>query len=340
MEKSKKKVHWGILGTANIAKKVGRAIHRAKGTELTAIASRDEGRARDWAADHDVNRAYGSYDTLLDDAEIDAVYIPLPPSMHLEWTAKAAERGKHVLCEKPLAANAEEALAMAEVCKKNDVQLMDGVMWMHHERAEMMKKAVDDGALGELRRVTSAFSFNWGELPVDNIRMKRELAGGCLGDLGYYCVRAILWTFGDLPTSVYATARFLNDVEFNLSGVLWFRDKRMASFDSAFDTTSRQWFEVAGDAGSLVCDDFVVPKSEKKARFWIHGKGDEDGKREVKGCVQEVRMIDKFSRIVQTGQLEERWPRMAIETMQVYDALLKSAGEEKRVEMGGVGNEK
>ena len=248
-------VGWGILSTANIATKVSRAIHLADNATLVAIASRTAERAKSWAVAHRVNRAYGDYIALLQDPEIDAVYIPLPPSMHAEWTIKAAEHGKHVLCEKPLAADAEEAAAMVAACQKNNVQLMDGVMWVHHERTAAMEKIIKNGALGRLRRVTAAFTFNWDTIPEDNIRAKPELGGGGLGDLGYYCIRAILWAFGALPVRVFADARHANGVDFNLSALLWFEDERIASFDCGFDTVFRKWFEIAGTRGSIVCDD-------------------------------------------------------------------------------------
>ena len=330
---AREKITWGILGTAGIATKVSQAMQLADNATPMAVASRDLERARQWATEHGLDQAYGSYEDLLEDPEIDAVYIPLPPSMHHEWTIKAAEKGKHVLCEKPLALSAGQARAMAAACREHQVQLMDGVMWVHHERTAMMKKFIDDNALGALRRVTAAFSFNWDEIPEHNIRVSKELGGGTLGDLGYYCVRAILWAFDDLPTSVYAAARYYNQVDFNLSGLLFFDDQRIASFDCGFDTAFRRWFEVAGNHGSLVCDDFVIPAREESARFWLHGSGDQEGRHEVKDCIQEVRMIETFSQLVRTGQLDEHWPRQAIATMQVCDALLESARQDKRMEL-------
>ena len=330
---SRQEVSWGILGTANIAASVGQAIASAQGAGLVAVASRDRERARRWGAERGLQRTYASYEALLQEDDIDAVYIPLPPSMHMEWTIKAAERGKHVLCEKPLAVNCAEARAMAAACEANQVQLMDGVMWVHHRRTAMMKEEVDSGTLGPLRRVTAAFSINWDEVPEDNIRVKKELGGGALGDLGYYCVRAILWAFDDLPTSVYAAARFHRGVDFNLSALLQFEGGRMASIDCGFDTASRRWFEVAGTRRSLVCDDFVVPADPDRSRYWIHGKGGDNLERQVRGPGQTVLMIERFSQIVRSGELQERWPRQALDTMVVCDALLESARREERVEV-------
>lgn len=326
---SKPPVKWGILSTANIATKVGRAIKNSSNADLIAIASRSEERASSWAQKNSVPITYGSYDELLSDDTIDAVYIPLPPSMHAEWTIRAAELGKHVLSEKPLSTNADEAIRMAEACRENNVQLMDGVMWVHHDRTALMKQKL--GTLGDLRRVTAAFTFNWQTIPMNNIRAKAELGGGSLGDLGYYCIRAILWAFEALPTQVYATARFKVGVDFNFSGLFWFEGDRTASFDCGFDTSLRKWFEVAGTQESLVCDDFTVPTSEETARFWIHGASNE--KYETDACIQEIKMIERFSSIVQSGNLEPEWIDAAVDTMRVCDALRES---EQRGEIVGL----
>ena len=320
---TKSPIRWGILSTANIATKVARAIHLARNADLVAVASRTEERAATWAKEHNVPTAYGTYDALLADESLDAIYIPLPPSLHAEWTVKAAEHGKHVLCEKPLAANADEAVAMADACRQNGVQLMDGVMWVHHERTAAMKQKLIDDTLGRLRRVTTAFTFNWYTIPACNIRAMKEFAGGSLGDLGYYCVRAILWAYGGMPTQVFATARYKVGVDFNLAGILWFDDERIATLDCGFDTALRKWFEVAGTRASIVCDDFTVPLSEDSARFWVHGP-DGNERNTVEGCIQEVTMIERFSQIVQSGNLETEWSDVAVNTMRVCDALLES----------------
>lgn len=325
-------LRWGILGTAHIATKVSRAIQLATNTELYAIASRDLNKAQAWATTHNAQCAYGSYEALLEDPQIDAVYIPLPPSMHMEWTVKAAQHGKHVLCEKPIALNAAQARIMATTCEHYGVQLMDGVMWVHHQRTQMMKNHLTTGNLGLLRRVTAAFSFNWDQLPTENIRIRKDLGGGALGDLGYYCVRAILWAYDRLPTHVYATARRRHEVDFNLSALLWFADDGMASFDCGFDTVTRKWFEIAGTQGSLVCDDFVVPNKEQSARFWQHGvDGATAGEHKVEGEIQEVRMIENFTAQVLSGRLQAAWPKHAINTMQVCDALLASTDKNQPI---------
>ena len=326
-----KTVRWGVLGTAVIAKKIGAAVREARGTQLAGIASRSPDRAAAWAKEHAADRSHESYEALLDDPDIDCVYIPLPPSLHHEWTIRAAEKGKHVLCEKPLALESAQAGEMAAACLEHNVQLMDGVMWSHHPRTAAMERFLRDGTLGTLRRVTSAFTFNWDEVPVDNIRMQKELGGGSLLDLGWYCVGATLWAFGEKPKRVSATAREYNGVDLNLSGLLWYDGSRTASFDCGFDVGMRKWFEIAGTQGSLVCDDFTLPWHADKARFWLHDAHGHSSERVVPSARQEVLMIEGFSEIVRTRRLDSAWPRKALETQQVCDALAKSASSGEAV---------
>ncbi len=342
-------IRWGILGTARIASKVGRAIHEARGARVAAVASRDPARAKSWIADHTVGRPpvnaiqpylptgaavtpYGSYLDLLRDANIDAVYIPLPPSLHCEWTCRAAEQGKHVLCEKPLALNFAEAERMAAACRSASCQLMDGVMWVHHDRTRAMHNELSSGTLGRLRRITSAFTFNAVESGTRDIRFQRELGGGGLGDVGWYCLRATLWAFGDLPERVWATARYQHDVDVNLSATLWFSGERMASFECGLDTTFRKWFEIAGTAGSLVCDDFVNPWDLMKARYWVHDKG-KSVQHDFPGCVQEVVMIENFCDAIRSGTLNTPWPQATLDTQRVCDAIADAARTGQIVEL-------
>ncbi len=318
-------VRWGILGTARIAQKLAAAMHQAPNAEVVAVASREASRAADWAGRHQVPVACASYEELLERDDIDAVYIPLPPTLHAEWTIRAAERGKHILCEKPLAASLREALEMEAACRANDVQLMDGVMWLHTPRATAMADAVARGSLGDLRRTTAAFSFCWDPPPLEDIRFRSDVGGGALGDTGWYCVGVALWAFGATPVRAFGTARWGHGVDVHFSGTLWFDDGRMASFDCGFDTVTRRWFEIAGTHGSLVCDDFVRPWAEKPPRFWTH---DRNGVATTTTCedhLQEMCLVEAFGRIVQSGVRDEHWPRRAIETQRVCGALMRSA---------------
>ena len=333
MSQPVRQIRWGILSTARIATKVCRAIQRAEGAEVVAVASRDGERARRWAAGQGVGRSYGSYHELLEDSELESVYIALPPSLHAEWTIRAAEAGKHVLCEKPLAADLGEAEEMVAACRANGVQLMDGTMWKHHARTAAMRGHIERGELGRLRRVTSAFTLNWDPLPEGNIRFQRHLAGGVLGDLGWYCIGVSLWAFGDLPARVWATARYFQGVELNLSALLWFEDDRVASFDCAFDTVLRKWFEIAGAEGSLVCDDFTSPHHEDKPRYWVHDADGQSREHVVQDAAQGVRMIERFSTVVRGGRLDDSWPAESLRVQRVCDALGESARRGTPIEL-------
>jgi predicted dehydrogenase len=333
---SKADVRFGIISTANIATKVCLGMHAARGATPSAVASRDAGKAKSWAKKHRIPRSFGSYQALLEDPDIDAVYIALPPSMHHEWTIKAAEHGKHVLCEKPIALDLKQAKEMVHACKQHSVQLMDGVFWVHHPRANHLRKSLDKELIGRVRRVTSSFTFtfDWDETPVSNIRLKPDLGGGSLGDLGWYCIRITHFAFGDLPERVFATARYHNKVDINLSAMLWYSNERMASFDCGFDTVMRQWFEIAGTKSSLVCDDFVLPNSTETARYFMHdGSGKKRKEFTIADGIQEVSMVEDFARIVQSGKLDPRWPAETLATQTVVDALARSAKQGKIIEL-------
>jgi len=326
-------VGWGILGTARIATRVGAAINRAEHSTLQAIGSRNADRAADWANEHGAMRSYDSYEAVLDDPQVDAVYIPLPPSMHHEWTLKAVARGKHVLCEKPLAATVADAEEMAAASREYGVQLMDGVMWLHHPRAADMQRLIRGGRLGELRRLTSAFSFRWATIPTGDLRLNRQLGGGSLLDLGWYCVGAALWALEDMPTHVVGHATWYKDVDMNFSGTMWYENGAVASFDTAFDTVMRRWLEVAGTESSLVCDDFTRPYSEEKVRCWIHNPDGASDEHKSDSPNQETCMIGNFNRLVLSGKTDEHWPSIAVQTQRICDALDRSARSRRPVDL-------
>ena len=348
-------VRWGILSTARIATTVAKAIDATEGARVDAVASRSQERAAEWADQHGTARSYGSYQALLDDDQLDAIYIPLPPSMHAEWTIRCAEAGKHVLCEKPLALSATEGAEMATACRENAVQLMDGTMWVHHPRAADMLGPIRDGTLGEPRRITSGFGFlietylrdnpshmardaESGQVTPDDalaneLRLQRAMGGGALLDLGWYCIRATLWAFGGMPQRVFGTARYRNDVDLSFSALMWYDNERMASFDCGFDISRRKWFEVVGTDASLVCDDFVNPWDSARPRFLLHDEPGAGKERVSAPLIQEQCMIDAFCRIVRTGELDPFWPSISIANQRLCDLLDQSARSGKIVEV-------
>lgn len=325
-------LRFAVLGTGRITRKVAPAIARTPGADLAAVASRDSDRAAAWAAEHGASRSYGSYAEVLDDPDLDALYIALPPTLHREWTIRAADRGLHVLCEKPLAATHANAAEMAAACRQHEVQLMDGVMWVHTPRAAMMRSILDEGTLGPLHRVTSAFSFpaDWGP---DEIRYNPDLGGGSLLDLGWYCAGVTLWAFGDLPSSVTGWAALEGGVDRSFSAMLHFQNGRVASFDCGFQTATRRWFEIAGRNGSLVCDDFTRPWSVDKPRFWTHGDFGKTAEHRCEPFIQEDCLVAAFSSLAASGRPDHSWADFAVNVQRVCEALMTSARRGSPVEL-------
>ena len=202
-----KKVKWGVLGTADIAR--GQTIPgmlEAENCELYAVAGRSMEKARRFRQEFGFQKAYEGYDALLADPEVEAVYVPLPNSLHAEWSIRAMEAGKHVLCEKPMAATGEEARRMFRAAEDNRVFLMEAYAYLHNPVIDAVKAELDAGAIGEIRYIDSAFIA--GKRPDTDIRMFREMDGGAMYDLGCYPLSLILWMTGKDPVQVKAAARF------------------------------------------------------------------------------------------------------------------------------------
>jgi predicted dehydrogenase len=326
------KLRWGILGVARINERLLPGFAKAKNAELRAIASRSAERARQAAAAAGIPTAYGSYEALLDDPTIDAVYNPLPNTLHAEWTRKAAQRGKHVLCEKPLCPTAAEAQELVDFCRARGVRLMDGFMWPHHPRTAKLRQFLDQGGIGEVRRVSGAFTF---ALPMDpaNIRLRPETAGGSLLDVGCYPVYGIRWAFGAEPVAVAARAVYRYGVDVEMSGLLWLADGRLATFDCGFTQPLRQWLEVAGTEGVVLVCDMWLPAD--RAVFTVEREGRAPEKVAVEGEDQIVHMLEDFGRAVLHNEPVQPPPEEAVKTLRVLDALAKSAREGRVVEVRG-----
>jgi D-xylose 1-dehydrogenase (NADP+, D-xylono-1,5-lactone-forming) len=250
-------VTWGLLSTARINDAVLAGAALSERVHVAAVASRDEGRATDYARERGIERAYGSYEALLADPEIEAVYIPLPNSLHVEWSIRALEAGKHVLCEKAFDRRAERVEAAFDAAERADRFLMEGFMYRHHPQTKRLAELVADGAIGELRLVRAAFSFSLTEL--GDVRMRPELDGGSITDVGCYCLSAIRLLAGE-PESVTATQVLgSTGVDVRFAGTLAFPGEVVAHFDCAFDLPYRSELEVVGSEGVLrVVDPFTI----------------------------------------------------------------------------------
>jgi predicted dehydrogenase len=221
-------VRWGVLGTAKIARNhVFEAIRDAELCELTGVASRDVGRAEACAADFGIERVYGSYEALLADPDIDAVYIPLPNDMHGPWTRAAADAGKHILCEKPLALDAAEAEAVAAYCQERGVLLMEAFMYRFHPAWTEIRRLLAEGAIGQLTALEIWFAFRAVRDPND-YRLRKESGGGALLDLGCYAVNLSRWLLGDEPSGIDASVRVdpEGDVDLTFSAILEYGEAR------------------------------------------------------------------------------------------------------------------
>ena len=242
-------VRWGILSTARINRLVLEAARLSDRSEFVAVASRDAGRASAYAEEHAISRAHGSYEALLEDPDVEAVYISLPNSMHVEWSIRALEAGKHVLCEKPLTRRADEAEEAYDTAERADRFLMEAFMWRHHPQTARLKELVEDGAIGELRLVRTTFSFSLALLA--DIRLRPELEGGALMDVGCYCISGVRLLGGE-PASVTAqqvTTPAGVDVRF--AGTMSLPGEVLAHFDCAFDLPYRAELAAAGSDGEL-----------------------------------------------------------------------------------------
>ena len=245
-------IEWGLLSTANINGPVLGGIAQVEDARAAAVASRDLERARAYAAEHGIERAYGSYEALLADPEIDAVYISLPNSMHHEWTTRALEAGKHVLCEKPYSRNPADVEQAFELAAARGLVLMEAFMYRHNPQTRRLAELVGSGALGRLRLIRSSFRF---AVTADNVRMRRDLDGGALMDVGCYCVSCARLLAGE-PERAHAEQVLGGDgVDIVFAGELRFAGDVIASFDCGIVLPHHDALEVVGDEASLYVAD-------------------------------------------------------------------------------------
>ena len=323
-------VRFGILGTGRIAGKLASAMTRSPAVTAVAVGSRDGARAGSFAQLWDIPAACGSYEEVLADPAVEAVYVALPPHRHRQWGEAAAAAGRAVLCEKPLAETADDASFLAEACEKAGVALIDGTQWTRTPRADALRAALDDGGFGDLKRVTAAFSFpaaGWGDT---EHRLDPNRGGGVLLDLGWYCVHAALWAFGDDPVGVRATlTREPNDagdrVDVAASCTLDFGAGRTAGFDVGYRTAWRNWVEFAGAGGSLVCDDFTNPRDADKIRFFRHDARGDGSPVVLESYDQPVEFLGRAAAAIRGGG-DPAGLRLALRTQAVLDRLREAAG--------------
>jgi D-xylose 1-dehydrogenase (NADP+, D-xylono-1,5-lactone-forming) len=246
-------VRWGIVSTADINRKVIPGAKASQKVELVGVASRAQDRAEQYASWWEIPRAFGSYEALLADDQIDAVYISLPNTMHCEWSIKALEAGKHVLCEKPLSRHPDEVAAAFDAADRTGRLLTEAFMWRHNPQTARLKELVDQGAIGELRLVRSTFSY--GLYDETNIRLQTDVEGGALMDVGCYTVSGSRFLAGE-PERVFAEAWYgPTGTDWVFAGTMRFPGDVVASFDCGTALPNRDELEAIGSDGSLFVDD-------------------------------------------------------------------------------------
>jgi len=244
---------WGLLSTARINDAFLAGVAQSRESAVLAVAGRDRDRVRRYAAERGIERAYDSYEALLADPDVDAVYISLPNSLHLEWARRALQAGKHVLCEKPLSRRAADVRAAFDDAERHDRLLTEAFMWRHHPQTARLLELISSGAIGRLRVIQASFSFHYAD-PGD-VRLSAGLEGGALMDVGCYCVSAVRLLAGE-PELVSGTQVVGGDgVDVVFSGWLRFPGDVTAHFDSGLILDDRHCLEVVGEAGSLYVAD-------------------------------------------------------------------------------------
>lgn len=265
------KVQWGVLSTAGIAQKaLIPAFERATNAEVAAIASgSDIKKADEIAKRFNIQKTYDSYEKLLGDPDIQAVYIPLPNHLHKKWVIEAAKAGKHILCEKPAALDADEALEMQEICEKHGVLFMEAFMYYFHPQHERVKEIIDSGEIGEVKAMHAAFSFNLpNDEKINNIRMSAGKGGGSIYDIGCYTIHTIRNILRSEPETVHVHAEIDPDynVDTDVVAYMTFADGQRATFDVSFNMDKRSEYTVYGTDGSI-----VVPRAYRPD--WNGGDG-------------------------------------------------------------------
>ena len=330
------KVRWGILGAARINERLLPAIAESSNSQLVAIASRRPNAAVETLAQFAPQpkgvRVYAGYEELIADPEVDAIYLPLANHEHADWTLRAIESGRHVLCEKPMALKASDIEAIEAAANKQGVVVMEGFMYRFHPQHERALEIIHSGIIGEVRQVRASFGFMMRPERLYRVAQGSATGGGAMWDVGCYAVHAARTMMnGDQPESVIAAAR-CNDqgADLTLSGVLNFSGQRQAIIEAGFESARRSEYEVTGTKGGLRCQRaWVLPDDVPEISWWT-----EDGKRETEQLPPANHFkleVEHFSDCVLNGTAPLLSPDDAKANCRTIIALLQAAAEERAV---------
>lgn len=331
-----KKLRFGILGCAGIAiKDVMPAIQKSEYGVLAAIASRNLEKSKSVAEQFGITTAYGSYEELIEDTTIEAVYIPLPNHLHKEWAIRAMEAGKHVLCEKPLALTSEEAAEMAAVAKQHGVVLAEAFMYRHHPRWHRIREIIASGELGELRLIRGAFTYNNAE-DLDNIRLQPEWGGGSLYDVGCYPISAARFILGQEPEAITVHAQFSDKhygVDMMAAGIVEFPRGLALTFDCGMWTEHRQLLEIVGSEGRIDIPHAFTVGDDEDASYTVTVGGESRVEGHNDKADPYAMEVDDLAKAVFKIQPSLFSPEDAVQGMRVLEAGLASARERRRISL-------
>lgn len=329
-----RKIKWGILGCANIARKaVIPGILAADNSELYAVASRTKKKAADFAEEFGAAVYYDDYEQLLADAEVEAIYIPLPNGLHKEWTIKAAEAGKDILCEKPLSGKSKaEAEEMFAAAQKNGVKLMEAFMYRFQPFVIKLKEMVDEGVIGEIKEIKSNFAFDISDRPGD-IRLSPELDGGALNDIGCYTVNIARYLMDGMPSKVanFFQKETAEGVDLSGSATLYFEGGVFASLYYSLNSYNEQDLEIVGSEGIIRIPGFF---SWLEDNYFLLDKDGEVERIPVETGEQYRLEVEAFARaLLYETEVPLKVDEETYANLEVMDAMRRSAAEERVVKL-------
>ena len=320
------KLRWGILSTAKIAReKVIPALQNGDYCEVTAICSRSIEQAEATAKALNITKAYGSYEELLKDQEIDAIYNPLPNNMHLEWSIKALKAGKHVLCEKPIGLNANEAIELNSVAKQYpSLKISEAFMYRFHPQWIKVKSLIDEGSIGEVKAIQSFFSYY--NVDPQNIRNRVEVGGGALMDIGCYCISFPRFIFGTEPKRLVSMMDRDPVLKTDIlsSAMLDFADGRNSSFTCSTQLMPYQRVQIVGDQGHIEIEIPVNAPKDASSKVWLRTKNGSEAFT-IDAVDQYTLQGDAFAKAIINDSEVQPSLDDAIANMKVIDAVVESA---------------
>ncbi len=320
-----RKIRWGVMSTAKIGlEKVIPAMQKGDFCDVRAIASREPDRAQKAAGRLNIQRAYGAYEELLADQEIEAVYVPLPNHLHVAWSVKALAAGKHVLCEKPLGMNAAEARELLDAAGRHpELKVMEGFMYRHHPQWQRAKLLVDRGKIGELRAIQSFFAY-YNVVP-DNIRNRPELGGGALMDIGCYAVSLARWLFEAEPLSVCGVTEVdpVFQTDRQVSGIMMF-GAGTATFTCGTQLARFQRVNILGTDGRIEIEIPFNAPPDQVCRMWYQS-GNQIEEMRLEVCDQYTLQGDLMAKAILDDAPVPTPLSDAVANMQVIDALRLAA---------------